>query len=154
MGGLPRCGVKEDHMINDQIFPSAINWHIADGMTVYSTDGEKVGTVRNYDPSADYLDVQKGFLFKKDFYVPLSSISAVDEDFVTLKLTKDALEDEHYSLPPALGAPPPTQPAAQSGQHRWVDSDDVRKQTLDEADTSYQGSTAEEVREDWATRPR
>lgn len=35
-------------------------WQIVDGMNVYSADGEKLGTVRNFDPSVGYLDVRKG----------------------------------------------------------------------------------------------
>ena len=128
-------------MINDPVFSNTASWQIADDMTVYTFDGEKVGKVRNYDPQAGYVDVQKGWLFKKDFYVPLAAISSVDEDGITLKLTKDALEDDRYSLPPALGAPPPTEPVVQSSEHRWVDSDDVRKEPRDGADMTYERST-------------
>jgi len=42
------------------------SWQITDGMTVHGLDGEKLGTVRNYDPQVDYLDVQKGLLFHNE----------------------------------------------------------------------------------------
>jgi hypothetical protein len=69
-------------------------------MTVYATDGSKLGTVRNYDPQAGYLDVHKGVLFTKDFYVPMSDVDTVAEDGITLRLTKDDLQGDRYATPP------------------------------------------------------
>ncbi len=73
------------------------NWPIEDGAFVYSTDGGKVGTIRNYDPQAAYLDVQKGWLFTKDFYVPLSAIEIVTGEGIILRQTKEQLDDERYA---------------------------------------------------------
>jgi hypothetical protein len=91
-------------MFPDQGPTTIANWQITDGMTVYATDGSKLGTVRNYNPRADYLDVHKGWLFAKDFYVPTSTIDAVTEDGLTLRLTKDDLDDVRYSSPPTAGS--------------------------------------------------
>jgi hypothetical protein len=99
----PEMRSREGHIINNPIFSNTASWQIADDMTVYSFDGEKVGKVRNYDPQAGYADVQKGWLYKKDVYVPLAAVSSVDEDGITLKLTKEALDDDRYSAPPTLG---------------------------------------------------
>jgi len=77
------------------------SWQITDGMTVHGLDGEKLGTVRNYDPQLDYLDVQKGWLFHKDFYVPTTAVTAVDPDGVTVQLTKQDLDDDRYAAPPS-----------------------------------------------------
>ncbi|MGH2391387.1 MAG: PRC-barrel domain-containing protein, partial [Chloroflexota bacterium] len=79
------------------------NWQISEGMTVYATDGTKLGTVRNYNPQAGYLDVRKGWLFTKDFYVPTSAVDAVAEDGLTLTLAKDDLDDARYGSPPVAG---------------------------------------------------
>jgi hypothetical protein len=87
-------------MLQDQGYMNTANWQIASGMTVYATDGSKLGTVRNYDPQAGYLDVHKGVLFTKDFYVPMGAVDAVTEDGVTLQLTKNDLQDERYAAPP------------------------------------------------------
>jgi len=86
-------------MSQDPAYMSAANWQIVDGMTVYATDGTKLGTLRNYNPQAGYLDIQKGWLFTKDFYVPTSMIDTVAEDGITLRLTKDDLSDPRYSSP-------------------------------------------------------
>jgi len=84
---------------------STASWQITDGMTVYGMDGDKLGVIRNYDPQVDYLDVQKGWLFHKDFYVPTTAVTAVDRDGVTLRVTKQDLDDDRYGAPPlAVGA--------------------------------------------------
>ena len=88
-------------MLEQPIDPNPANWQICEGMTVYSTAGEKLGTVRNYDPQSGYLDVQKGWLFPKDFYVLMRDIRAADEEGVTLRLTRDELHDERHNVPPA-----------------------------------------------------
>lgn len=91
----------EDRVMMDQrSFDTTASWQVTDGMTVYASDGQKLGTVRNYAPSTGYIDARKGWLFTKDFYVPLSDIDTVTEAGVTLKLTMDALSDERYNVPP------------------------------------------------------
>ena|SRR5581483_6423560 len=118
-------------MSSDYTAHNPANWQIEDGMTVYGSDGAELGTVRHYDPRAGYLDVQKGRLFHKDFFVPLSAIqSAMGERLtvrrvgepnlfsdgtttvetptgtgITLRLTKDDLEDDRYASPPSVAAP-------------------------------------------------
>ena len=87
-------------MVPNQATVNPGNWPIEDGMPVYATDGDKLGTVRNYDPQADYLDVQKGWLFTKDFFVPLSAITQVTGEGIILRLTKERLEDEQYAFAP------------------------------------------------------
>ena len=76
---------------------------ITEGMTVYDSAGEKVGTVREYNAQDGYLDVQKGFLFHKDIYIPASTVSRNDQDGVYLSLHKDDLSGDTYSQPPAAG---------------------------------------------------
>jgi hypothetical protein len=87
-------------MVPNQTISDTADWPIMEGMTVYGVDGEKLGTVRNYDPQADYLDVQKGWLFHKDFYVPVSTVNTVMGDGLTLRLTSRDLDDERYATPP------------------------------------------------------
>jgi hypothetical protein len=120
-------------MLNEQVYPSTANWQVADGMTVYSIDGEKLGTVRNYDPQADYLDVQMGWLFRRDFYVPLPAVTAVEDDSVTLNLTKDELDDERYSAPQVPGAAPAEPVTLADGS--VVGTGAMRQRSWDDGDT-------------------
>jgi len=72
---------------------------------VYDTSGEKVGALHAYDPEGGYITVQKGFLFHKDLYIPLSAVQGTDADGnIRLSLHKDDLADARYDNPPAGGA--------------------------------------------------
>ncbi len=81
---------------------------IGPGATVYDAAGEKVGTVRSYDAQGGYLDVEKGWLFPKDFYIPLSAVQGTDANGdVQLSLYKDDLQGDQYAYPPAEGVASP-----------------------------------------------
>jgi uncharacterized protein (TIGR02271 family) len=73
---------------------------IADGMTVYDAGGERVGKVRQYDAQNGYLEVEKGWLFHKDFYVPMNVVTRTDENGVYLNVYKDDLSAGAYDQPP------------------------------------------------------
>jgi len=73
--------------------------------TVNDAAGEKVGTLHAHDEQGGYITVQKGFLFHKDLYVPLSAVQGTDADGnVQLSLYKDDLQDSRYDEPPVGGA--------------------------------------------------
>jgi hypothetical protein len=81
---------------------------LSNGMHVHDAAGDKIGVIRNYDPNlrlwgapVRYIDVQKGFLFHKDFYVPLSAVSRITSEGAFLSLSKAELSDGTYDLPPA-----------------------------------------------------
>jgi hypothetical protein len=77
------AGTDDDKEGRAMIGNEAANLQIVDGMTVYGADGDKLGMVRNYDPESGYVDIQKGWLFHKDFYVGLAAIVSVDEHGIT-----------------------------------------------------------------------
>ncbi len=72
---------------------------ISTGATVYDAAGEKVGKVRVYDAQAGYLDVEKGWLFPKDIYVPLSAVARSDADGVYLTMYMDDIQNQDWSAP-------------------------------------------------------
>jgi|GEM_PF-633895 len=73
---------------------------IPNGATVYDSAGDKIGTVHENNVQGAYLVVQKGFLFHKDFYVPLSAIARADEEGVHLTVSTADLSDARYDTPP------------------------------------------------------
>ncbi|MDQ2828389.1 MAG: YsnF/AvaK domain-containing protein [Chloroflexota bacterium] len=96
-----------------------------EGATVTDMAGEKIGTLHAYDPQGGYITVQKGFLFHKDLYIPVSAVQNTDaEGNVQLSLHKDDLTDERYDSPPAGGAT------------RGMVDDDSYAQTATVADTT------------------
>jgi uncharacterized protein (TIGR02271 family) len=85
---------------------------IPTGTTVYDTNGEKVGSVADYDSRAGYMVVEKGWLFHTDLYVPLTLISNTDDQGIYLKVTKDDLKADQYTNPPTGYALDNTSPTA------------------------------------------
>jgi len=73
---------------------------IPNGATVYDSAGDKIGTVHENNVQGAYLVVQKGFLFHKDFYVPLIAIARADEEGVHLTVSTADLSDARYDTPP------------------------------------------------------
>lgn len=76
---------------------------ITPGTDVFDINGEKIGSVQQYSPQSNYLALQKGMLFKKDIYVPLSAIASVTTDGVRLNVAKDDLKEDRYTAPPMSG---------------------------------------------------
>ncbi|MDQ2830160.1 MAG: YsnF/AvaK domain-containing protein [Chloroflexota bacterium] len=75
-----------------------------EGATVTDMAGEKIGTIQAYDPQGGYITVQKGFLFHKDLYIPVSAVQNTDADGnVQLSLYKDDLQGDRYDNPPTGG---------------------------------------------------
>jgi hypothetical protein len=85
------------------VLPSAENnWgQIRSGTTVFDQTGAKIGTVDVVDQQSKYLVVCKGLIFHKDVYVPMATIESVAEDGVFLSVTKQTLDDDRFSVPPA-----------------------------------------------------
>jgi len=76
---------------------------IADGMTVYDVNGEKIGAVSGYTTSGAYFKLEKGLIFHHDYYVPMSAVSRLDPDGVYLNVLKDDIEDRGWDNPPLGG---------------------------------------------------
>jgi uncharacterized protein (TIGR02271 family) len=68
-----------------------------EGMTVYGSDGDKVGKVVAVDPS--YIVVEKGFFFPTDYYIPTSAIANMDDENVYLTVSKDEALNQGWDQP-------------------------------------------------------
>jgi uncharacterized protein (TIGR02271 family) len=71
------------------------------GADVYGSDNEKIGTVA--DVGQNYFLVQKGWLFIKDLYLPMSTITRADGNNIFLSLTKHEAEQMGRDELPAEG---------------------------------------------------
>jgi uncharacterized protein (TIGR02271 family) len=69
------------------------------GTDVYGSDGEKIGNVS--DVAGNYFVVEKGFILTTDIYVPMSAVTGVNEDGITLSMTKDEIETADWTNAPA-----------------------------------------------------
>jgi|SRR5689334_20886038 len=73
---------------------------ITDGTDVYDVNGDKLGTVSGASASADYFTLQKGLLFPRDYYVPMSAVSRIDPDGIYLNVAKDDIKNRGWENPP------------------------------------------------------
>jgi uncharacterized protein (TIGR02271 family) len=71
---------------------------ITEGMSVFGSDGDKVGTIVSVGPS--YVVVEKGFFFPTDYYIPFSALASQTENGVYLNVTKDAALNQGWDVAP------------------------------------------------------
>ena len=77
---------------------SSESHQISVGDDVYGSDGDKVGTVAEVQPS--YIVVEKGFFFPTDYFIPMSAVSSVSPGHVTLNVVKDAALNSGWDTVP------------------------------------------------------
>jgi hypothetical protein len=70
------------------------------GTTVYGSDGQKIGDVADIQPH--WFVIEKGFIFTKDLYFPMSAIDGEHENGIRLNMTKADVENADWSSPPVL----------------------------------------------------
>ena len=71
------------------------------GDDVYGSDGDKVGTVAEVQPS--YIVVEKGFFLPTDYYIPTSAIARASGGQVYLNVAKDAALNSGWDTVPDTG---------------------------------------------------
>src|SRR5215210_891400 len=68
------------------------------GMTVFGSDGDKVGKIIGFE--GEYFVVEKGFFFPSDHYIPTTAVASTDADGVYLTVTKDQELGEGWDRQP------------------------------------------------------
>jgi hypothetical protein len=63
-------------------------------------NAEKIGKVSGASASADYFTLEKGMLFPRDYYVPMSAVTRIDPDGVYLNVAKDDIKNRGWEYPP------------------------------------------------------
>jgi hypothetical protein len=64
--------------------------NVREGMTVYSSDGAKLGKVLTCDVST--FIIEKGFFFPKDYIARYSEVAELTDDGIRLTATKDSFQ--------------------------------------------------------------
>jgi hypothetical protein len=94
---------------------SHADYDVLKGKNVYSTDGEKVGTIKKvFHPEGDFETargrhfflVDPGMLKEwfggfSDVYLPERAIENVTQDRVTVEFTKDQIRNQNWTTMPA-----------------------------------------------------
>src|SRR5260370_568635 len=72
---------------------------IANGMAVYDANGDRIGTVQQYDLTNGWFQTEKGVLFPRDRYIPFSAIDRIGPNGIYLSVTT-AYVNDMYDEPP------------------------------------------------------
>jgi hypothetical protein len=88
---------------------SSDDWMIPEGTEIRSADDEKLGNA--VSTNADFLVVEKGFVFPTDYYIPTTAITSFDGDKVHLSMTKDEVLHQGWDRRPATYVTTTTIPA-------------------------------------------
>ena len=112
---------------------------IGRGWAVYDTNDEKIGDVA--DVGNGYLLVQKGLIFIKDVYVPMSAVSRTDagSGAVYVNAQKDSIDSMGWDAPPAEGGS--YDDASRSGTGVTADMDAGERQRLTLHEEELQAET-------------
>lgn len=87
------------------------------GNDVYGSDGDKVGTIAEVQPT--YLVVEKGFFFPTDYYIPMSAITQVQDGRVVLNVTRDTALHSGWETIPDVTATTATTGGIMTGDRGW-----------------------------------
>jgi hypothetical protein len=74
--------------------------HLGRGPKVFDSDGKEIGRVTEYDPAGGWMQVEKGVLFPKDLYIPVTAVAYLAGDGIYLRLPQAVLKDA-FVVPPA-----------------------------------------------------
>lgn len=79
-------------------YPPGGTWEIDNGWDVITADGDKIGSVEEVHPY--YLVVGKGLIFHSERYVPVSTITSVENNKVHLGVSKAEVERQGWDTIP------------------------------------------------------
>jgi hypothetical protein len=68
-----------------------IRERIHPGTTVLDADDEKLGRIEAYDPETGYMRIEKEGLTEKQIFLPVTSVSFVDDEGIHLSVPKETI---------------------------------------------------------------
>jgi hypothetical protein len=96
---------QQEHVDLPETSTGAGNATYPAGVSVYTADGEKLGTVSDRQEKDDFLLVHKGWLFGHDLYIPRAAINHSDMNGVHLRVRKDDIKGMNKTPMPEPTAP-------------------------------------------------
>jgi hypothetical protein len=73
--------------------------NIHEGTPVIDSEGKKLGTVQAYDGSTGYMRIEKGGIFLKDIFLPVTTVSFLDDRGIHLSEPKDTIMNRFARIP-------------------------------------------------------
>ena len=77
----------------------AIHKEIGIGTTVLDADSRNLGTIQAYDSDTGYMRIEKDGLTIKDIFLPVTSVSFLDDQGIHLSEAKDTIMNRFSRLP-------------------------------------------------------
>jgi hypothetical protein len=78
-GGTVKSGYSGEAVPLDAAGVRFVRENIHEGTAVFDSDEKELGTVQAYDGSTGYMRIQKGLLFPKDIFLPVTTVSFLDD---------------------------------------------------------------------------
>jgi len=72
---------------------------ITKGTKVFDAEGKKVGAVQVYDKDTGYMRIEKGDVFVKDIFLPVTAVSYLDDTGIHLAEAKDSIMSHFVRVP-------------------------------------------------------
>lgn len=78
---------------------SVVRENIQEGTPVFDSDEKELGTVQAYDGSTGYMRIEKGVFFTKDIFLPVTTVSFLDDRGIHLAEQKDTIVNRFSRVP-------------------------------------------------------
>ncbi len=114
-------------------YPPGGTWEIDNGWDVVTSDGEKLGDVEEVHPH--YLVVGKGLIFHSEKYVPVSTITNVEDNKVYINVSKNEVDSLGWDSIPDIADTTST-----TGNSDTMEMTDTSRMT-DTTDTTRRDTT-------------
>jgi hypothetical protein len=72
---------------------------IMKGSKVFDAEGKRVGAVQVYDKDTGYMRIEKGEIFTKDLFLPVTAVSYLDDAGIHLSEAKDSILSHFLRVP-------------------------------------------------------
>jgi len=98
-GGTVQSGRTGRPVPLDAAALSVVREKIHLGSMVLDADNQALGTVEAYDGNSGYMLIEKGGLSYKDFFLPVTAVSFLDEDGIHLSEDKETIMTRYTRVP-------------------------------------------------------
>jgi hypothetical protein len=98
-GGTVQSGYGDEVVPLDAAGLRVVRENIHEGTPVIDSEGKKLGTVQAYDGSTGYMRIEKGGIFLKDIFLPVTTVSFLDDRGIHLSEPKDTIMNRFARVP-------------------------------------------------------
>jgi hypothetical protein len=97
--GTVESGYTGEAVPLDAAGVSVVRENIHEGTHVFDADEKDLGTVQAYDGSTGYMRIEKGIFFPKDIFLPVTTVSFLDDRGIHLAEQKETIMNRFAKVP-------------------------------------------------------